>query len=105
MRRALLLALLVIAAASPAGAQSCATLGGGLDCGGAPARPPAKVAKPPLPGQDAEAHGNFESKASNHGASTNFNGTVIDSHGLMELGVNGSTRGPCRRPGYGSLCE
>jgi hypothetical protein len=104
MRHALLLILLTIAAASPAAAQSCATLGGGLDCGGAPARPPAKVT-PPLPGQDAESHGYSESKASNHGASTSFNGTVIDSHGLMEFGVNGSTRGPCRRPGYGSLCE
>ena len=105
MRRALLLILLTIAAASPAAAQSCATLGGGLDCGGAPSRPPAQVVKPALPGQDAESHGYSESKASNHGASTSFNGTVIDSHGLVEFGVNGATRGPCRRPGYGSLCE
>jgi hypothetical protein len=104
MRPALLIALLVLAA-SPAAAQSCATLGGGLDCGGAPARPPAQVDKPPLPGQDAESHGYSESKASNHGASTSFNGTVIDSHGLTEFGVNGSTRGPCRVPGYGSACE
>jgi hypothetical protein len=105
MRPALLLVLLFAVAASPAAAQSCATLGGGLDCGGAPARLPAKVAKPPVPANDADAHGYSESKVSNHGASTTFNSSVIDSHGVMELGVNGSTRRPCRLPGYGSACE
>ncbi len=107
MRHALLLVLFVLAAASPAAAQSCATLGGGLNCGAAAAKPlpPAKSPPPPLPGQDAETHGYSESTVSNRGSSTTLNSHVIDSHGIVEFGFSGSTRMPCRHPGYGSPCE
>ncbi len=114
MRPALLLVLLVIAAASPAAAQSCATLGGGLDCGAAPGRPAVKAPRPPLPGQGdrggqgdqaAESHGHAETTVSNHGTSTTLDHQVIDSHGLMEFGFRGSTRTPCRVPGYGGACD
>jgi hypothetical protein len=105
MRHALLLALLATAAASPAAAQSCATLGGGLNCGAAQARPPATSPRAPLPGLDSEHQGYSETSVSNHGTSTTLNDRVIDSHGVMEFGFRGSTRPPCRVPGYGSACE
>jgi len=105
MRHALLLVLLVTAAAAPAAAQSCATLGGGLNCGAAAAKPPAKSPPHALPGQDAETHGYSESTVSNRGSSTTLNNQVIDSHGVVEFGFSGSTRMPCRHPGYGSPCE
>jgi len=108
MRPALLLVLLVIAAASPAAAQSCATLGGGLDCGAAPGRPAAKAPRPPLPGQAGQAtqsHGHAETTVSNHGASMTLDNRTIDSHGLVEFGFRGSTRTPCRVPGYGAACD
>ncbi len=109
MRPTLLLVLLAIAAvsaaASPAGAQSCATLGGGLDCGAAANRPAVKAPRAPLPGQDAESHGYSETTVSNHGTSTEFNNKVIDSHGVVEFGFTGSTRTPCRIPGYGAACQ
>ncbi len=105
MRHALLLALLVAVIALPAAAQSCATLGGGLDCGAAPTRAPATARRFPLPGQDSEHQGYAETTVSNHGTSTTLNDRVIDSHGVMEFGFRGSTRRPCRVPGYGSPCE
>ena len=109
MRPTLLLVLLVMTAASPAAAQSCATLGGGLDCGAAPGKPAAKQPLPPRPGRnagsDAESHGYSETTVSNHGASTTLNNKVIDSHGIVEFGFSGSTRTPCRLPGYGSPCQ
>jgi hypothetical protein len=105
MRHALLLVLLVTAAASPAAAQSCATLGGGLDCGATASRPAVKSPRPPLPGQDAESHGYSETTVSNHGASTTLNNKVTDSRGIVEFGFSGSTRTPCRVPGYGSACQ
>jgi hypothetical protein len=105
MRPTLLLVLLVMAAASPADAQSCATLGGGLDCGAAPSRPAVKSPRPALPGRDAESHGYTETTVSNHGVSTDLNNKVIDSHGVVEFGFSGSTRTPCRIPGYGAACQ
>jgi hypothetical protein len=105
MRHVLLLVLLVTAAASPAAAQSCATLGGGLDCGAAKSRPAVTSPRAPLPGQDAESHGYSETTVSNHGVSTELNNKVIDSHGVVEFGFTGSTRTPCRVPGYGAACQ
>jgi hypothetical protein len=105
MRPTLLLALLVVTAASPAAAQSCATLGGGLDCGAAPGRPVVKLPRPPLPGQDAESHGYSETTVSTRGASTTLNNKVIDSRGIVEFGFSGSARTPCRIPGYGAACQ
>jgi hypothetical protein len=105
MRHALLLVLLVMAAASPAAAQSCATLGGGLDCGAAKTRPAVTSHRAPLPGQEAESHGYSETTVSNHGVSTELNNKVIDSHGVVEFGFSGSTRTPCRIPGYGAACQ
>lgn len=105
MRHAPLLVLLVIAAASPAAAQSCATLGGGLDCGAAPSRPAVKSPRAPLPGQGADVHGYSDTTVSNHGVSTDLNNKAIDSHGIVEFGFSGSTRTPCRIPGYGSACQ
>src|SRR5262245_63575352 len=105
MRRALLLALLVVTAAAPAAAQSCATLGGGLDCGSPPTKRPATPPRPALPGQGAEAHGNSETTVSNRGASTTLDNTIIDSRGIQQFGFRGSARTPCRFPGYGSPCE
>ncbi len=104
MRHILLLGLLTIAAASPAAAQSCATLGGGVDCG-VPSRQPVKPLRSPPPARDVESHGNSETTLSNQGASTTLNSTTIDSHGVMEFGFRGSMRTPCRVPGYGSPCE
>jgi hypothetical protein len=104
MRHTLLPLLLLLAAASPAAAQSCATLGGGVDCG-APSRQPVKPMRPPAPARDAESHGNAETTLSNQGASTTLNNRVIDSHGVTEFGFRGSMRTPCRVPGYGSPCE
>src|SRR5215831_17185751 len=79
MRHTLLLPLLLLlAAASPVAAQSCATLGGGLDCG-APSRQPVKPLRPPPPARDAESHGNAETTLSNQGASTTLDNRVIDS--------------------------
>ncbi len=109
MRHTLLFGLFfglwVLAAASPAAAQSCATLGGRLDCGAAPARQPAKAPPPPLPGTDAEVHGYSETTVSNHGVSQTLDNKAIDSHGVVEFGVSGSMRTPCRHPGYGSACD
>jgi hypothetical protein len=100
MRRALLLLLLVMAAA-PAAAQSCATLGGTLDCRGAATKPAANSPRPSRPRQDVEVHGQAETTVSNRGASTTMENRVIDSHGSMEIGISGSIGTPCRRRGYG----
>jgi hypothetical protein len=105
MRPTLLLVLLIAAAASPAAAQSCATLGGGLDCGAPPTKPAVKTPRAALPGQAAESHGYSETTVSNHGASTEMNNKVIDSHGIVEFGFSGSSRTPCRIPGYGAACQ
>jgi hypothetical protein len=105
MRRVLLLVLSIMAAASPATAQSCATLGGQLKCGHAQIRQPTKSAPPSPDGQDVQVQGNAETTVSNRGASMTLNNNVIDSHGIMEFGFSGSVKTPCRVPGYGSPCE
>ena len=103
MRHALLLVLLIMAAVSPAAAQSCATLGGQLDCRGAAAKQPAKPPQPPQARQDVEVQGHAETTVSNRGTSTTLDNRVIDSHGVVEFGFSGSTM-PCRKPGYGAPC-
>jgi len=103
MRHTLILVLLVLAAASPAAAQSCATLGGSLDCG-APSRQPVKPLRPPARDAGTQSHGNAETAVSNRGASTTLDNRVIDSHGVTEFEFRGSMRTPCRLPGYGSPC-
>ena len=105
MRRALLLVLSITAVASPAAAQSCATLGGQLNCSAVPIRQPTKSAPPPRDGQDAEVQGYAETTVSNRGASVILNNTAIDSHGIIEFGFRGSVKTPCRVPGYGTPCE
>ncbi len=104
MRRLPLFVLLVMAAASPAAAQSCATLSGQLDCRVAPTRQPATSPQPSRADGDVDVQGHAETTVSNHGASTTLNNKVIDSHGIMEFDFFGS-KTPCRRPGYGTLCE
>lgn len=109
MRPALFLVPLLAAAASlpvasPAAAQSCATLGGQLDCGSAPIRKEAKPAQPQPAGQEAGAHGQAEVTVSNRGVSSSLDTRSIDSHGLVEFSFRGSNRAPCRIPPYGS-CE
>lgn len=105
MRHVLFVFGLIMAAASPAAAQSCATLGGQLDCGAAPTRPPAQSPQPSRPGPDVHVQGNAETTVSSAGgASTTLNNRVIDSHGTVEFGL-GFTKTPCRRPGYGALCD
>ena len=104
MRPATLL-LMLIMAASPAAAQSCATLGGGLDCGAAPTRPPTKSPEPSRPGRDADIHGHAEATVSSGGrSSATVDSTVIDSHGVVEFGF-GAAQTRCRHAGYGTLCE
>ena len=105
MRHALFLVLLIMVAASPAAAQSCATLSGRLDCGAAPAKQPAKAPRPARTGQDAQVHGDAEVTVSNRGVSATVNNTVVGNHGVVEFGFRGSTKTPCRLPGYGSPCE
>ncbi len=105
MRNTLLWVLLIVAAASPAAAQSCATLGGSLDCGATASRPAVKLPRAPAPGRSVEQHGYAETTVSNHGTSTEMNNTTIDSHGLMEFGFRGTTQTPCRVPGYGGACR
>jgi hypothetical protein len=105
MRRALLLVLSVMAAASPAAAQSCATLSGQLNCSADPIRRPTNSRPPSPDGQDVEVQGHTEATVSNRGASVILNNTAIDSHGIVEFGFSGSVKTPCRVPGYGSLCE
>jgi hypothetical protein len=105
MRQALVLGVLIVTAASPAAAQSCATLSGQLDCrGAAPAKQPPTSPRPSLPGQDADVQGNAETTISNRGMSTTLDNKVIDSHGVVEFGFSGS-KGSCRRPGSGALCD
>ena len=104
MRHALLLVLLSMAAVSPAAAQSCTTLGGQLDCRGAPAKRPANPAPPARADQKVESQGYAETTVSNRGASTDLNNRVIDSHGVVEFGFSGSIGTPCRTPGYGAPC-
>lgn len=103
-----LLLMLSTALAAPAVAQSCATLGGTLDCRGAAgkpsAKPPAKSTKsagPAQPRREIVTHGSAETTISNRGVSTTLDNRVIDSHGSMEIGIGGSVGGPCRRRGYG----
>ena len=105
MRHVLLLVSLITAAASPAAAQSCATLGGQLDCRAAPTKPPAKSPQSSRAGQDVEMHGTAETTVSNRGVSTTLDNRVIDSHGVVEFGFSGSTNSPCRRAPYRSPCE
>ncbi len=105
MRPTLLLVLLMIAAASPAAAQSCATLGGGVDCGASPSRPAIKPPPPRPAGEHAQTERTFETSVSNHGVSTTFRNSVTDSHGVMEFGFSGATGTPCRVPGYGAACQ
>lgn len=103
MIRILLLILLTVLFASPAAAQSCATLGSPAGCDTLPQRSansPASRAEP-----KTEMYGSGEMTVSNHGTSTTLDNSVIDSHGMVEFGVRGSTRTRCRVPGYGSACE
>ncbi len=104
MRRVLLLVVPVLAVASSAAAQSCATLGGGLDCRVVPAKPPAN---PPAPaaGHHVEVLEHAETTISNHGVSTTLNNRVIDSHGMIEFGFSASTGAPCRSGPYRTPCE
>ena len=109
MRHVLLTLALILPASSPAVAQSCATMGGQVDCRAAaakaPAMPPAKATPPTSAGEKAEMQGYSETTVSNHGVSTTLDNRVIDSHGVVEFGVRGSMGTPCRVPGYGSACE
>jgi hypothetical protein len=105
MRPTLLLVVLMIAAAAPAAAQSCATLGGGLDCGASPSRPAIKPPPPRPAGEQAQTERTFETSVSNHGVATTFRNSVTDSHGVMEFGFSGATGTPCRIPGYGAPCQ
>ena len=105
VRPALLLVLSILAAASPAAAQSCATLGGQLDCRAAPSRPPAKSPQSPRAGHDVEFQGSAEATVSNRGVSTTLDSRVIDSHGIVEFGYSGSTGSPCRVGPYRAPCD
>jgi hypothetical protein len=105
MRRILLLVLLIVLSASPAAAQSCATLGSPAGCDTLPKRPSANSPATPRAEPKTEMHGSGETTVSNHGASTTLNNSVIDSHGMVEFGFRGSTKTPCRVPGYGSACD
>lgn len=105
VRHALPLVVAIMAAASPAAAQSCATLGGQVDCRAAPSKPPAKSPQFPRAGQDVEVQGGAETTVSNHGVSTTLDNRVIDSHGVVEFGFSGSTNSPCRRAPYRTPCE
>jgi hypothetical protein len=73
---------IMIAAAAPAVAQSCATLGDQLDCNRAPAR---AAAVSPSPERKFELDGSAETTVSNHGTSTTLNNRAIDTHGIVEL--------------------
>jgi hypothetical protein len=105
MRRTLLLVLSILAAASPAAAQSCATLGGQLNCSADPIRQPTNSPPPPRNRQDVEVQGYAEATVSNRGASMTLNDNAVDSHGLIEFGFSGSVKTPCRVSGYGTPCE
>ncbi len=110
MHRVLLLVLLMMAAVSPAAAQSCATLGSQPDCRPPPAKSPPKSPKPSFPEapraeRDVQTQGFSETTVSNYGVSTTLENRVIDHNGIVEFGFRGSTQKPCRRPGYGTLCE
>ena len=105
MRHALALVLLIMAAASPAAAQSCATLGGQLDCLAAPTDSGVNSPQPPRAGQDVAVQGYAETTVSNRGVSTILNNKVIDSHGVVEFGFSGSMKTPCRSTRYGTPCE
>ena len=105
MRHVLLLVLLIMLAASPAAAQSCATLDEQLDCRAAPAKQPANPPQPPRASGNAVIQGYAETAVSNRGASATLNNRTIDSHGVVEFGFSGSMKTPCRLPGYGSPCE
>ena len=100
-----LLVLLIAMAASPAAAQSCATLGSPAGCDTLPKRPSANSPATPRAEPKAEMHGSGEVTVSNHGTSTTLDNTVVDSHGLVEFDFHGSTGRPCRVPGYGSACQ
>ncbi len=110
MQRALLLVLLMAAAVWPAAGQSCATLGSQPDCRAAPSKPPAKSpqahsAETPRAERDVQTQGYSETTVSNSGVSTTLENRVVDQNGIVEFGFHGSTQKPCRRPGYGTLCE
>jgi hypothetical protein len=105
MRRALLLVLPIMVAASPAAAQSCTTLSGQLNCSADPIGRPTNSRPPSPDGQDVQVQGHAETTVSNRGASMTLNNNVIDSHGIVEFGFRGSMKTPCRVPGYGSPCE
>ncbi len=105
MRHAVVLVLLIMATVSPAAAQSCATLGGSLDCRVAPTRHPENSPRSPSAGEDVEVQGHAETTVSNRGASTTLNNRVIDSRGIVEFGFSGSMKTPCRVTGYGTPCE
>ena len=105
MRHALFLVPLIMAAASPAAAQSCATLGGQIDCRAAPTTQPANSPRLPRAGQDVQVQGHGETTISNRGVSTTTDNRVIDSHGIVEFEFSGSMKTRCRAPGYAPPCE
>src|SRR5689334_13259233 len=84
MRCAVLLFALVLPAATPAFAQSCATLGGQVDCK-RPGYTPRARTQLPSSERKSEVQGSAEATISNRGTSTTMNNRVIDSHGVMEF--------------------
>jgi hypothetical protein len=73
---------MLAAEASPARAQSCATIGDQVDC-----RRPVPAARAPAhpPERNIEMQGSAKATISNTGASTTLNKRVIDSHGIVEF--------------------
>jgi hypothetical protein len=102
MRYALLLLPLLMAAAPPAAAQSCATLGGQTDCGPARTDSRAQSPQPARTTQDAVVQGYAETTVSNRGLSTSLGSKIIDSHGTVEFELSGSAKTRCRSAGYGT---
>jgi len=103
--RHILLSTLLIAAATPAAAQSCATLGGHVECGAAPSKPAAKPPQPARAGDNVQVQGSAETTVSNRGVSTTLDSRVIDSHGVVEFGFSRSTSTSCRAGQYRKPCE
>ncbi len=102
MRFALFLLACMLAAASPALAQSCATLGDQVDCK-RPVPPARAPAPPPASERDIQMQGSAETTISNRGASTTLDNRIIDSHGMVEFNFRASKTKPCGAAPYG--CE
>ena len=102
MRYALLLLASMLAAASPALAQSCATIGDQIDCR-RPVPATRAPAHPSAPKRNIEMQGSAETTISNTGASTTLNNRVIDSHGIMEFDFRTSKNKRCGA--YQTACD